>query len=150
MCTSRNESESEVAQLCLNLCNPMVCSLPDFSVHGIFQARVLKWVAFSFSSQFSSVAQLCPTFATLWTAALQASLSITNSWSLPQLMFIESVMPSNHLNLCHPLLVPSIFPNTRVFSNKSVLLIRWPKYWSFGFSNSRSNEYSGLISFRMN
>ena len=122
MCTSRNESESEVAQLCLNLCNPMVCSLPDFSVHGIFQARVLKWVAFSFSSQFSSVAQLCPTFATLRTAALQASLSITNSWSLPKLMFIESVMPSNHLILCCPLLLsPSILPSIRVFSNECSL-----------------------------
>ena len=89
-------------------------------------------------------------FATPWTAAHQASLSITNSWSLLKLMFIESVMPSNHLILCYLLLLlPSIFPSIRVFSNKSVLCIRWPKYWSFSFSISPSNEYSGLISFRM-
>ena len=89
-------------------------------------------------------------FATPWTTARQASLSITNSQSLPKLMSIESVMPSNHLILCHPLLLlPSIFPSIRDFSNKSVLRIRWPKYWSFTFSISPSNEYSGLISFRM-
>ena len=85
-----------------------------------------------------------------WTAALQASLSINNSQSLLKLMSIESVMPSNHLILCHPLLLPaSIFPSIRVFSNESVLCISWPKYWSFSFSISPSNEYSGLISFRM-
>ena len=89
-------------------------------------------------------------FATPWTAARQASLSITNSWSLPKLMSIESVMLSNHLILCRPLLLlPSIFPSIRVFSNELVLHIRWPKYWSFSFSISPSNEYSGLISFRM-
>ena len=82
------------------------------------------------------------------TAARQASLSITNSRSLLKLMFIELVMPSNHLILCHPLLLPSIFPSIRVFSNESVLCVRWPKDWSF--SISPSNEYSGLISFRMN
>ena len=87
--------------------------------------------------------------STPWTAALQASLSITNSRSLLKLMSIESVMPSNHLNLCHPLLLTSIFPSIRVFSNESVLRIRWPKYWSFSFSISPSNKYSGLISFRM-
>ena len=87
---------------------------------------------------------------TPWTAACQASLSITNSRSLLKLMCIASVMPSNHLILCHPLLLlPSIFPSIRVFSNESVLCIRWPKYWSFSFSISHSNEYSGLISFRM-
>ena len=86
-------------------------------------------------------------FATPWTAAHQASLSITNSQSLRKLMSTESVMPSNHLILCHPfLLLPSIFPSIRVFSNESVLRIRWPKYWSFSFSLSPSNEYSGLIS----
>ena len=79
----------------------------------------------------------------------QASLSFTISWSLPKLMFIESMMPSNHLILCHPLLLPSIFPSIRVFSNESVLHIRWPKYWSFSFSTSPSNEHPGLISFRM-
>ena len=89
-------------------------------------------------------------FVTLWTAAHQASLSITNSWSLLKLMAIESVMPSNHLILCHThLLPPSIFPSTRVFSVESVLLIRWPKHWSFSFSISPFNEYSGLISFTM-
>ena len=88
-------------------------------------------------------------FATPWTAARQASLSITNSQSLLKLMSIESVMPSNHLILCHPLLLlPSIFPSIRVFSNESVLCIRWPKYWSFSFSISPSNEHSELISFR--
>ena len=89
-------------------------------------------------------------FATPWTAARQASLSITNWQSLLKLMSVESVMPSNHLNLCHPLLLqPSIFPCIRVFSKESVLHMRWPKYWSFSFSTSPSNEYSVLISFRM-
>ena len=89
-------------------------------------------------------------FATPWTAKLQASLSIINSWSLSKLLSIESVIPSNHLILCHPLLLlPSIFPSIRVFSNESVLHIRWPKYWSFSFNISPSNEHSGLISFRM-
>ena len=87
---------------------------------------------------------------TPWTAAHQASLSITNSWSLLKLMSIESAMPSNHLILCHPLLfLPSIFPSIGVFSNESALRIRWPKYWSFSFNISPSNEYSGPISFRM-
>ena len=88
--------------------------------------------------------------ATPWTAAHQASLSITNPQSLLKLMSIESVMPSNHLILCRPLLLPpSIIPSIRVFSNESVLRIRWPKYWSFSFNISPSNEYSGLISFRI-
>ena len=88
--------------------------------------------------------------ATPWTAALQASLSITNSQSLLKLKSIELVMPSNHLILCHHLLLqPSIFPSIRVFSSESVLRIKWPNYWSFSFSISPSNEYSGLISFRM-
>ena len=89
-------------------------------------------------------------FATLSTATLQVSLSITNSWSLLKLMSIKSVMPSNHLILCRPLLLlPSTFPSIRVFSNDSVPRMRWPKYWSFSFSFSPSKEYSGLISFRM-
>ena len=89
-------------------------------------------------------------FATPWTAARQASLLIINSESLFKLMSVESVIPSNHLILhCPLLLLPSIFPSIRVFSNESVLWIRWPKYWSFSFSISTSNEYSGLISFRM-
>ena len=88
-------------------------------------------------------------FATPQTAAHQASLSITNSWSLFKLMSIESVMPSNHLLLCRPLLLlPSVFPSIRVFSNESALYLWWPKYWGFSFSISPSNEYSGLISFR--
>ena len=101
---------------------------------------------------FSSVQSLSHVqlFATPWTAALQASLSITTSQSLLKLMSIESVLPSNHLILCHSLLLPpSIFPNIRVFSNESALRIRWPKYWSFSFGISPSSEHSGLISFRM-
>ena len=102
--------------------------------------------------QFSSVLSLSHVqlFATPWTAARQASLSITNSQSLLKLMSIESVMPSNHFILCRPLLLPpSIFPSITVFSNESALRIWWPKYWSFSFIISPSNEYSGLISFRM-
>ena len=92
----------------------------------------------------------CVDFANPWTAACRASLSITNSQVLLKLMSIESVMPSNHLILCHPLLLPpSIFPSIRVFYNESVLGIRWPKYWSFRFIISPSNEYSGFISFRI-
>ena len=104
------------------------------------------------SIQFSSVQLLSRVriFATPLTAASQASLSIAHSQSLLKLMSIESVMPSNHLILCHPLfLLPSIFPNITVFSNESVLHIRWPKYWSFSFSISPSNEHSRLISLRM-
>ena len=98
------------------------------------------------SVQFLSHVRL---FVTPWTAARQASLSIINSHSLFKLMSIESVMPSNHLILCHPLLrLPSIFPSIRVFSNESALCIRWPKYWSFIFNISPSNEHSGLISLR--
>ena len=102
--------------------------------------------------QFSSVQLLSRVqlFVTPWTAACQASLSITNSQGLLKLMFIESVMPSNHQTLCHPLLLlPPVPPSIRVFSNESSLHMRWPKYWSFSFSISPSNEHSGLISFRM-
>jgi len=93
----------------------------------------------------------CPTLCNPRAAALQTSLSFTISWSLLKLMFIESVMPSNHLIVCYPLLLPLIFPSIRVFSNESALRIRWPKYWSFSFSFniSSSNEYSGLISFKI-
>ena len=104
------------------------------------------------NSQFSSVQLLSHVqlFVTPWTAAQQVSLSITISQSILKLMSTESVMPSNHLILCRPLLLPSsIFPSIRVFSNESVPCIRWPKYWNFSFSISPSNEYSGLISFRM-
>ena len=106
----------------------------------------------TFQSTFSSLQSLSHVqlFVTPWTAACQPSLSFTNSWSLLKLMLIESVMPFNHLILCRPLLlVPSIFPSIKVFSNESVLHIRRPNYWSFSFSISPSNEYSGQISFRM-
>ena len=104
------------------------------------ELKALLWIQFSY-------VQL---FVTPWTVASQASLSITNSQSLLKFMSIESVMQSSHLILCCPLLLlPSILPSIRVFSNGSVLCIRWPQYWSFGFSISPSNEYSGLISFRM-
>ena len=97
-----------------------------------------------------SVTQSCPTLCDPMGCSIQGSLSFTISWSSLKLMSIESLMPSNHLVLCHPLLLlPSIFPNIRVFFNESVLCIRWPKYWSFSFSIRPSNEYSGLISFRI-
>ena len=126
------------AQMIVN--NALSC-VPAFSQSS-------KW---SISYQFSSVQSLSCVriFATPWTAACQASLSITNSRSLPKLMSIESVIPSNHLILYHPLLLlPSIFLNIRVFSNESALCIRWPKYWSFSFNISPSSEHPGLISFR--
>ena len=101
---------------------------------------------------FSSVQSLSHVqfFVIPWAVARQAPLSITKSKSLLKLLSIESVMPSNHLILCHPLLPPSVFPSMRVFSSESALHIRWPKYWSFSFNTSPSNEYPGLISFRMN
>ena len=142
----KGKIESEVAQSCPTRCDPMVCSLPGSSVHWIFQARVLEWGAIAFSCSVAKLAQL---FATPGTAVHQASLSFTVSWSLLKLMSVVSVMLSNHLILCLPLLLPSIFPSIRVFSNELALHIRWPKYWSFSFSISPSNEYSGLISFRM-
>ena len=111
----------------------------------MFTSQGLSWL--SSSIQLLSHIHL---LATPWTAAVKASLSITNSWSLLKLMSIKSVMPSNHLILCCPLLLlPSIFPRIMVFFNEPVLHIRWPKYWSFSFSISLSNEYSGLISFRI-
>ena len=100
--------------------------------------------------QFSSIAQSCPTLCDPMTMACQASLSITNSRSPPKPMSIESMMPPNHLILCRPLLLlPSVLPSIRVFSNKSALHIRWPEYWSFSLNISPSNEHPGLISFRM-
>ena len=171
-----SDSESEVAQSCPTLCDPMACSLPASSIHGVFQARLLEWVAISFSRGFSwprdwtsisCIAGRCFTeafcqsvsvqllsrvllFATPWTAACQAFLSITNCQSPPKPMSIESVMPSKHLILCRPLLLlPSIFLSIRVFSNESALCIKWPKYWSFSFNISPYNEHPGLISFRM-
>ena len=117
----------------------------------LISSQVVSWAWWA--SQFSSVQSLSHVrlFATQWTSGHQdTSLSITNSRSLLKLMSVESVMPSNHLILCHPLLLlPSISPSIRVFSKESVLCIRWPKDWSFSFSISPSNEYSGLISFRI-
>ena len=118
----------------------------------IFSFCLCTSLSFTHISQFHSVQSLSRVrfFATPWTAAHQASLYITSSLSLLKLMSIELVIPSNHLILCHPLLLsPSIFPSIRVFSNESVLHITWPKYWSFSFSISPSNEYYGLISFRI-
>ena len=139
-----------VGPCCLSILYKIVCicksqtpnpSLPDHSdVPFIMDVNCIQFSHSVVSDQL---------FATPWTAC-QASLSITNSWSLLKLMSIESVIPSNHLVLCRPLLLlPSIFPSIRVFSKESVLCIRWPKYWSFSFSISPSNEYSGLISFRI-
>ena len=119
---------------------------PQKEIHEYMQTWYIPRWHFS-SVQSLSHVQL---FATPWTAAYKASLSITNSQSLLKLMSIESVMPSNHQILCHLLLLPpSTFPSIRVFSNKSVLQIRWPKYWNFRFSISSFNDYSGLISFSM-
>ena len=128
---------------------PVLHYLPEFAqthVHWISDAMQPSHPQFSSIQSLSHVLPL----VTPWTAAHQASLSITNSQSLHKLMSIESAMPSNHLILCRPLLFPpSIFPSIRVFSNESTLRMRWPKYWSFSFNISASNEYSGLISFRM-
>ena len=172
---------AESLQSCLTLCNPIDCSLPGSSVHGILQARTLEWVAMPSSrgsswprdwtciSCISCIASRFFTteprkllglsdqllsrvrlFATPWIAAHQASLSMTTYWSSPKLMSIELMMLSSHLILCCPLLLlPSIPPSIRFFSNKSTLHIRWPKYWSFSFSISPSNEHPGLISFRL-
>ena len=129
----------------------MDCSLPDSSVYGFLHGRIWERAAVT-SSQFSSVQSLSCVwlFVTPWIAACQASLPITNSRSLLKLMSIESVMPSNHLILCHPLLLlPPIPPSIRVFSNESTVRMRWPKYWSFSFSTNPSKEIPGLISFRM-
>ena len=123
-----------------------MCNSSSSFIDCIYNQIMLRDIQFSSVESLSSV----PLFATPWTVARQASLSITNSQSLLKLMSIESVMPSSHLNFCHPLLLsPSIFPSIRVFSNESALCIRWPKYWSFSFNISPSNEHSGLISFRM-
>ena len=128
-------------------------SLHIYNLFSLYNPR--KWVHFyllfidTFSVQFSC-SVVSDSLQSHGLQHCQASLSITNSWSLLKFMSIESVMPSNHLILCHALLLPpSIFPRIRVFSNESILCIRWPKYWSFSFNISPSNEYSGLISFRM-
>ena len=124
----------------------------DQTLHLVGNKVIIKYptnTAHSMKPTSSSVQSFSR--VTPWTAACQASLSITNSWSLLKLMSIESVTPSNHLILCHPLLIlPSIFPSIRVFWNESALHIRWPKYWNFSFNISPSNEDPGLMSFRMN
>ena len=144
-------------QLCLTLWQSMNRSPSGSSILGISQARILEWVVISYSkgcsvrTLFSSVQLLSRVqlFVTPWIAVHQVSLSITNSRSLPKLMSIELVMPSSHLILYRPLLLPPpIPPSIRVFSNESTLHMRWPKYWSFSFSISPSNEYPGLISLR--
>ena len=124
--------------------------------HQSFQMNIQDWFPLELTGLISLLSSSDQSlsrvwlFVIPWTVACQASLSITNSWSLLKLMSIESVMPSNHLILCHPLLLPpSVFPSIRIFSNESVLCIRCPKYWSFSFNISPSKEYSGLISFRI-
>ena len=148
--------------LVFSLSTTVLCTYKNVNTHSIFvpflqngSTLYICFTALSFFNcglQFSSVQLLSRVrlFATPWTAACQASLSITNSRSLLKLISIESVMLSNHLILCHPLLLlPSIFPSIRVFSKELVLRIRWPKYWNFTFSISPSNEYSELVSFKM-
>ena len=133
---------------CFSMSGFNCCFLPCIQV----SQKAGKVVWYPISLRISSVQSLScvQLFVTPWTTTCQGSLSITNSQSLLKLMFIELVIPSNHLILFHPLLLlPSIFPNIRVFSNESVLCIRWPKFWSFSFSISPSNEYSELISFRI-
>ena len=135
-----------------------------FLLQGIFPTKgwthvscIGRWILYHWATWESqnNIVQLSLSlscvwfFETPWKAAHQASLSITNSQNLPKLRTIESVMPSNHLILCHPLLLPSIFPSMRVLSNESALRMRWPKYWSFSLNISPSSEHSGLISFRM-
>ena len=144
---------------CQNLeetCVPLKSKMQEAHLYKRRTIYLLSWSSHSNHGKqvlhFTSVQSLSHVglFPTPWTAVSQASLSITNSRSLPKLTSIESVMPSNHFILCRPLLLPpSIFPSIRVFSNESALHIRWPKYWSISFNISPSNEYSGLISFRM-
>ena len=137
------------AQMTQILALLLVTQVPEHLLVFFFSIHFISLSVFSSVSQFSC-SVVSDSLRPPWTAALQASLSITNSRSLLKLMSIESVMPSSHLILfCPLLLLPSVFPSIRVFSSESVLRIRWPKYWSFSFSISPSNEYSGLISFRM-
>ena len=137
-------------RLCSAACHKYRCWRNGNSI--ICWEIIQKFSGLHYIKCVSSVQSLSPVwlFVTPWTAARQASRSITKSRSLPKLMSVELVMPSNHLILCHPLLLPpSIFPSIRAFSNESALHIRWPKYWSFSFNISPSNEHPGLISLRM-
>ena len=140
------KSESEVAQSCTTLSDPMDCSLPGSSVHGIFQARVLEWGAIAFSG---SVAQLCTTLCDPMDCSTPG---FPLYHQLSELAQTHVCQLGDAIQPCHPLSSPSAFnlSQHRVFSNDSVLRIRWPKYWSFSFSISPSNEYLGLISFRIN
>ena len=136
-------------QPCPTLCDPIDGSPPGSPVPGILQTRTLEWAAISSSNAWKWKVKV-KSLSHVWLCACQTCLSFTISWSLLKLMSIESVMLSNHPVLCHLLLLlPSIFPSIRVFSNKLSLRIRWTKYWSFSFSISPLNEYSGSISFRI-
>ena len=146
-----SESESEVVS---DSQRRHGLNLPGSSGHGIVQARVLEWVAIAFSSQglsvqFSSVAQLCPTLCDPVNRSKPGLPVHHKLLEFTQTHAIESVTPSSHLILCRPLLLPTIPPSIRVFSNELTLHISWPKYWSFSFSISPSNEHPGLISFRI-
>ena len=149
------DQRNQFLQLQLGPCVSVICVMVHFRNKWIIGGNMNSHSSTGKSiwlHQFSSVQSLSRIwlFATPWTSVSQASLSITNSRSLPKLMSIKLVMPSSHLILCRPLLLlPSIFPSIRVFSNESALCIRWPKYWSFSFNISPSNEPPGLISFRM-
>ena len=154
LCLPQFVSSKSYSFQCIDLSPPWLrlfwCSLLLLML--LWMARLSFFIFQIFVSVFSSVQSLSRVqlFATPWTSAHQPSLSITNCWNLPKPMSIESVMPSNHLILCHLLLLlPSNFPSIWVFSNESAFHIRWPKYWSFSFNISHSNEYPGLISFRM-
>ena len=131
--------------------NPHILVIAIIYTWASKKATIEDWIvlnpAHCYLCVVQSLSRVWP-FATPWTAACQDSMFFTISWSLLKLISIESMIPSNHLILCRPLLLPSIFPNIRVFSNESALPIKWPKYWSFSFSMRPSNEYSGLISFR--
>ena len=154
--SNRSMLEAGVFYYILTLCQACALSLPPSHIFGWgnwgteeFSKSSVPRLGLCDQNITSSVQSLSSArlFATPWTTAYQASLSITNSRSLLKLMSIESVMPSNHLILCHPLLLPSIFPSIRVFSNESVLCIRWPEYWSFSFNISPSNEHPELMSY---
>ena len=153
VCTADKQVSQNLAPSCLNECplsKPLTAMLCPLSVSNLRPFFLWDFFQPSFLLQFSSLAQSCPALCNPWIAARQASQSITSCWSLLKHMSIKSVMPSSHLILCRPLLLlPPIPRSIRVFSNESTLCMRWPKYWSFSFSVSPSNQHPGLISFRM-